>query len=215
MKNTPLRAILVHSGPDSGAFYLTDGTLLTESFQGRIKGHRTIYRYQPDFLYPSQLYLPYPKDYLSYIADPDKDAELQKLLRCWDEGEGPIASREECSELVVRRKGQPTLRVIVRPHEHPRLPEHLEWLEEHRSDRPTTEFKAEPAVCFGFTVDYRISLTSVASAVPCQQPDKSEITRIGQEVATEHNISLKDLRKALKPYLGKRDLPYPQQKSTP
>ena len=44
MKNTPLRAILAHSGPDSGAFYLTDGTLLTESFQGRVKGHRAIYR---------------------------------------------------------------------------------------------------------------------------------------------------------------------------
>ena len=121
MKNTPLRAILVHSGPDSGAFYLTDGTLLTESFQGKIKGYRTIYRYQPDFRYPSPLYLLYPKDYLSYIADPAKDAELQNLLRCWDEGEGPIASREECCELVVRRKGKPTLRVIVRPHDCPRI----------------------------------------------------------------------------------------------
>ena len=207
MKNTPLRAILVHSGPDSGAFYLTDGTLFTESFQGRGKGHRTIYRYQPDFRYPSPLYLLYPKDYLSYIADPAKDAELQNLLRCWDEGEGPIASREECCELVVRRKGKPTLRVIVRPHDCPRIQEHLKWLEEHRNGKPITEFKAEQVVCFGFSVDYLFGLTSVASAVPCQQPDKSEITRIGQEVAAEHNISLKDLRKALKPYLGKRDLP--------
>lgn len=207
MKNTPLRAILVHSGPDSGAFYLTDGTLLTESFQGKIKGYRTIYRYQPDFRYPSPLYLLYPKDYLSYIADPAKDAELQNLLRCWDEGEGPIASREECCELVVRRKGRPTLRVIVRPHDHPRLPEHLEWLAEHRDGKPITEFKAEQVVCFGFSVDYRIGLTSVTSAVPSQQPDKSETTRIGQEVATEHNISVKELRKALKPYLNKRDRP--------
>lgn len=207
MKNTPLRAILVHSGPDSGAFYLTDGTLLTESFQGKIKGYRTIYRYQPDFLYPSPLYLLYPKDYLSYIADPAKDAELQNLLRCWDGGEGPIASREECCELVVRRKGQPTLRVIVRPHDHPRLPEHLEWLEKQRKGKPITEFKAEQVVCFGFSVDYRISLTSVASAVPCQQPDKSEITRSGQEVAAEHHFSVKKLSKYLKPYRHWRDRP--------
>ena len=60
---------------------------------------------------------------------------------------------------------------------------------------------------FHYSVDYRIGLTSVASAVPCQQPDKSEITRIGQEVATEHNISVKELRQALKPYLNKRDRP--------
>ena len=173
MKNTPLRAILAHSGPDSGAFYLTDGTLLTESFQGRVKGHRAIYRYQPDFRYPSPLYLLYPKDYLSYIADPAKDAELQKLLRCWDEGEGPITSREECCELVVRRKGKPTLRVIVRPHDHPRLPEHLEWLEEHRKGKPITEFKAEQVTCFGFSVDYRIGLTSVARTCRREQPDKS------------------------------------------
>ena len=148
MKNTPLRAILVHSGPDSGAFYLTDGTLLTESFQGKIKGYRTIYRYQPD-------------------------AELQNLLRCWDEGEGPIASREECCELVVRRKDKPTLRVVVRPHDHPCLPEHLEWLEEHRKCKPITEFKAEQVVCFGFSVDYRIGLTSVARTCRREQPDKS------------------------------------------
>lgn len=207
MKNTPLRAILVHSGPDSGAFYLTDGTLLTESFQGKIKGYRTIYRYQPDFRYPSPLYLLYPKDYLSYIADPAKDAELQNLLRCWDEGEGPIASREECCELVVRRKGKPTLRVIVRPHDCPRIQEHLKWLEEHRNGKPITEFKAEQVVCFGFSVDYRIGLTSVASTCRREQSDKSEVTRIGREVAAEHDISVKELRKALKPYLNKRDRP--------
>lgn len=207
MKTTPLRAILVHSGPDSGAFYLTDGTLLTESFQGKIKGYRTIYRYQPDFRYPSPAYLLYPKDYLSYIADPAKDAELQNLLRCWDEGDGPIASREECCELVVRRKGKPTLRIIVRPHDHPHLQNHLAWLSEHREGKPLTEFKAEQIVCLGFSVDYRIGLTSVAGAVQHRQPDKAARAHIGKEVAAEHNISVKELRQALKPYLNKRDRP--------
>lgn len=207
MKNTPLRAVLVHSGPDSGAFYLTDGTLLTESFQGRVKGHRTIYRYQPDFRYPSPLYLLYPKDYLSYIADPAEDAELQTLLSCWNEGDGPIASREECCELVVRRKGKPTLRVIVRPNDHPRLQEHLGWLEERREAKPLTEFKAEQVVCFGFSVDYRISLTSVAGAVQHQRPDKASRAHIGKEVAAEHHFSVKKLSKYLKPYRHWRDRP--------
>ena len=51
--------------------------------------------------------------------------------------------------------------------------EHLEWLEEHRKCKPITEFKAEQVVCFGFSVDYRIGLTSVARTCRREQPDKS------------------------------------------
>ncbi len=199
MKKSPVRAVLVHTGSEAGSFYKSDGSFLKSPIFGRVKGYREIYLYQPDFRYPSPHYLFYPKYYLSYILNPAEDTQLQALLSRWDEGEAPINSREECHELTVRLSDKSKVNLIVRRPDHPRLREHLEWLSEHRSERPITEFKAEQIVCFGRAIDYRIGMTSVGGAKPN--------SRVGAEVAAQHGISVAELQDLLKPYVSKKDLP--------